>query len=201
MSIRPITLDEIRAAADRLATAHAATTASAALLQQDLEGVIQPIYDQHRPVIDAAAAAEASAKAVLDALLMRAPGLFQQPRSITVNGVRAGYKKEADSLDWPDDAELIARIRALAPELAAVLIRTQESIVVDALEGLPDEQLQALGIRRINGADRRFITIGNTDVEKLAALAVASAAQRQGEDEAPKTKKGKARAGKTREVA
>lgn len=194
------TIDEIRRAADRLAVAHTATTARAALCQDEIKAAIQPIYDRHRAGMDAAAEEEAAAHRALMGLLEAAPQLFDKPRSICVNGVRAGYRKAEDSLDWGEDAALIKRIRALLPSHADLLIRTEENVVIDALAQLSPAAHQKLGISRITGADNPFITIGAADVEKLAQALIADAIRRQGEDDKPKERKGKAKA-KAREVA
>lgn len=194
------TLDDIRAAADRLAVAHTATTARAALCQDEIKAAIQPIYDRHRAGMDAAAEEEAAAHRALLNLLDAAPQLFDKPRSINVNGVRAGYRKAEDSLDWGDDAALIKRIRALLPAQADLLIRTEETLVLDALAQLPAAAHQKLGINRITGADNPFVTIGAADVEKLAQALIADAIRRHGEDDKPAVRKGKAKA-KAKEAA
>ncbi|THF60934.1 hypothetical protein [Pseudothauera rhizosphaerae] len=196
----PVTLDQIRAAVDRLAVAHTATTARAALCHDEIKAAIQPIYDRHRAGMDAAAEEEAAAHRALMSLLEGAPQLFEKPRSVSVNGVRAGYRKAEDSLDWGDDAALIKRIRALLPAQADLLIRTEETLVADALAQLPAAAHQKLGINRISGADNPFITIGAADVEKLAQALIADAIRRQGDDDKPKERKGKAKA-KSKEVA
>jgi hypothetical protein len=188
-----VTLEDIRAAAQRLANAHNDTAFTAALLNAEIKAAIAPILERYKATIDGYAVAEAEARARLDALLMDAPQLFKKPRSLSVDGVRCGYMKAADTFDWDDDEAVIARIKALFPELAPLLIRQKESLIIDAVPGLEQKQRVALGIRTITGVDAHFITIGDNDAEKLTRIVIASAADRQGEDEAPKAKKGKAK--------
>lgn len=189
----PITLEQIRAAAERLSNAHNDTSGNAALMQAEIKSAIAPIFDKYKTTLDAYAAAEASAQADLNALLIAAPQLFVKPRSLTVDGVRCGYLKAADSIDWGDDAAVIARIKALLPDQATLLIRTQESLVADALAGLDPKDLVKIGVRTVTGADNHFITVSDNDVEKLTKLVIAAAASRQGEDDKPKVAKGKAK--------
>jgi len=189
-----ITLDSIRSAAERLAAAHVATTARASLLQEELKTAVTPIYQRHRSGLDAAAEEEARAKDKLQELLDAAPQLFSRPRSFIVNGVRAGYRKEEDTLFFSDEEAVIARIRALLPDQADLLIRTQESLVLDALPQLDGNDRRRVGISLVTGIDRPFITVGDSDVEKLAKTLIADAIRRVGEEEAPaKVKKGKAK--------
>lgn len=187
----PITLDSIRTAAENLSDAHLSFTARAGLLQDEIKTAIAPIYKRHRSGLDAAAEEEARARDTLQQQLDAAPQLFQKPRSLSINGVRAGYRKAEDSLDYADEAAVIARIRALLPAQADLLIRTDESLVADALPQLTAKDLRAIGVSQISGADQSFITLGDGDVEKLAKALIADASKRVGEDEGTKVKKGK----------
>lgn len=189
-----LNLAEIRLAAERLANAHNDTTGCAALMQAEIKSAIAPILERYKATLDRYAAAEAEAHQALAALLIAAPQLFVKPRSLSVDGVRCGYIKTPDTVDWSDDAEVIARIKAIRPDLAPVLIRTQESLVVDALGGVDAKDLISFGVRTITGADNHFITVGDNDAEKLTKLVIAAAASRQGEEDAPKARKGKAKA-------
>jgi len=189
----PIALEDIRAAAQRLANAHNDTAGTAALLNAEIKAAIAPILDRYKGTIDTYAVAEAASRARLDCLLTDAPNLFVKPRSLAVDGVRCGYLKAPDTLDWDDDEIVIARIKALRPDLAPLLIRSRESLVVDALTGLDAKTLIAFGIRTITGVDASFITVGDNDAEKLTRIVIAAAADRQGEDATPKAKKGKAK--------
>ena len=189
----PVILEDIRRAAEILANAHNDTAACAAMMQAEIKAAIAPVFARYKETLDGYARAESMARDYLDALLMAAPNLFSKPRSLTVDGVSCGYKRAPDTVDWADDAEVVARIKAIKPELAPILIRTAESLVVDAIAGLDIETRAILGLRTITGADNRYITIGDNDVEKLAKLVIADAARRQGEDDTPKAKTGKAK--------
>lgn len=189
------TITEIRAAAQRLADAHRESVSRATALENELNKAVTPIYSAHRVGLDAAAEEEASAKASLQALVDAAPQLFSRPRSILVDGVKAGYRKGEDELDWDDAATVIKRIRAL-PELAdmaQVLIRTEETLNIAALAELTSTQRQRIGVRRIAGVDQNFISFTDTDVEKLVKAILADTAKRQDSDDAPKKAKGKAK--------
>lgn len=191
-----VTLTEIRMAAQRLADARRESVARATALESVLNKAITPIYACHRPGLDAAAEEEAAAKAELLDLIIASPQLFQRPRSLTVDGVKSGYRKEEDGLTWEDDAQVIARIRALPElqELAAVLIRTEESLNVSALAELDAKQRRQVGISLVQGVDKPFVSFTENDVEKLVKSILADAAKRQGEDDAPAKKKSKAKA-------
>lgn len=194
------TITEIRTACQRLADAHRESLSRATALETAINKAITPIYAMHRVGIDGAAEEEAAAKADLQAMIEAAPQLFTRPRSIAQDGVKTGYRKGEDSLDWDDDATVITRIRALPDlsDLAGVLIRTEETLNQAALLELDGKHRRQIGIRLIPGIDQPFISFTDSDVEKMVKAILADATKRQGEDDAPAKKKGKA---KIKEVA
>lgn len=188
-------ITEIRAAAQRLATAHRESVSRATALESVLNKAITPIYAMHRAGLDTAAEEEAAARADLQLLVDASPQLFMKPRSIAQDGVKCGYRKSEDTLDWDDENIVIARIRAIPElaELAPVLIRTEEALNVNALAELDGNARRKIGIRLIPGIDQPFINFSDSDVEKMVKAILADAAKRQGEDDAPAKKKGKAK--------
>lgn len=189
----PITLEDIRKAGEKLSNAHNDTAACAALLQAEIKAVIAPILDKYKATLDRYACAEAAAHAALDGLLMAAPHLFAKPRSLTVDGVRVGYRKAEDSIDWSDEEAVIKAIGAYLSDQFAILVRTERHINIDAVSQLDADTLRKIGVRQIPGVDTRFITIGDNDAEKLTKVVIADAARRQGEEEVTKAKKPKAK--------
>jgi hypothetical protein len=194
MSTPAPTLESVREQAQRLANAHNDTAATAALLNAEIKSAIAPILERYKDTIDLYAYAESLARTELEGTLAIAPNLFVKPRSLSVDGVRCGYMKAPDSLDWDDEGDVIARIKALRPDLVPLLVRSRESLVIDALLGLERKDLVALGIRTVTGVDAYFVSVGDNDAEKLTKIVIASAASRQGEEDAPRAKKGKAKA-------
>lgn len=197
------TMIQIREAAQRLAIARRQAEARASALETAISDVVTPLYEAHRAGIDDAAAELAAAEAELKGLVDAAPQLFTKPRSIIQDGVKTGYRKQDDTLDWDDDAMVVTRIRAI-PELAElhdVLIRTSETLNVSALAELDAKMQRRIGIRLIPGIDQPFISYVDSDIEKMVKAILADANNRQGTDDAPKAKKGKAKATKAKEVA
>lgn len=193
------TLADIRAAAERLAKANLEMTVRAKAQEEEIAALVAPVAERHRPGLETAAEARARAQEALMAMLEAAPALFDgKKRSLSVDGVRAGYRKAEDTIDWDDDAQVVARIRSLIPDQEAILVRTVENLVVDAVAQLDPTTQRKIGVRRVPGIDQPFITVGESDVDKLVKTILAGIASRVGEDETPKARKGKA---KVKEVA
>lgn len=171
----PITLIDIRSAAEQLAASNREMTIRAKAQEEEIAALVAPIAERHRPGLEAAAAQRANAYDGLMTLLNAAPGLFQgKKRSLTIDGVRAGYRKQEDTIDWEDEAQVIQRVRALIDDQEAVLVRVQESLVIDAIAQLDAITQRKIGVRRVPGIDQPFITVGETDVDKLVKTILAS---------------------------
>lgn len=184
----------IRDVSQRLAAANRELTARAEAQKREIAEVVLPITERHRAGIDLAAAERAELETELLALVQAAPSLFVKPRSISVDGVKCGYRKEEDGMDWDDEQAVIARIDDLHPELYHLLVRETKSIVVDALSQLEARQLRQVGVRLVSGADRAFVSIGESEVDKLVKAIVSDAHRRIADDDGPKPKKVKAKA-------
>lgn len=191
MQDEKVNLDQIRQAAQNLANRHNDTIAAAAMKNAEMKAAVLPIIEKYDELLAERAAAEQKAKEELEALLDRGASLFRTVRTLTVDGVRCGFRKEPDSLDFADADAVIDRIESLLKDKAPLLVRNQKSLVLDALPGCSAEELQSIGVRRISGADKRFVTIGKNDVERFVELLIADAMQRQGEPEEEKSAKGK----------
>lgn len=182
----PLTLDQIRDAAAILAAANRNLEHVAREQENAIRDAIAPIVVQRRSLLDLAAKRRADAEETLITMLNAAPQLFQKPRSLTMDGVKCGYQKGADSLEISDDSAVIARIRALMPDKANLLIRTEESLVMDGLAQLNEGQLRQLGVSTCKGVDGVFVKISESDVDKLAKAIIADASKRRGDEGAAK---------------
>lgn len=189
-----ITLADIRAAAQRLAQANLEMTIRAKAQEDEISALVVPVADRHRAGLEQAAEERARAHEALMGMLEASPHLFNgRKRSLNVDGVRAGYRKQEDWLDWGDDEQVCRRIHSLLNDQEDVLIRTTYSPVVDAIAQLDATTLRQIGVRRVPGIDQPFITIGDSDVDKLVKTILVSIASRIGEEDSQKSKKSKAR--------
>ena len=120
------------------------------------------------PDVRRAARRLASVRSELTSALESSRDLFKKPRTRTIEGVKVGFRTGKATYRWDNDKALIARIRELlAPELAAVLIRSTEKPVATAIAGLTASDLEAIGIECVEPTDDPFVT---ADRESLKAI-------------------------------
>lgn len=188
------TLDQIRDAAAVLAAAARNVENVAREQEAAIRAAIAPIIESRRQLLDLALKRRIDAEETLQTMLNQAPQLFVKPRSLSIDGVKCGYQKSQDGFEWGDEQLVIDRIKALVPDKVDLLIRTEQSLVVDAIGQLDAALLPRLGITQKKGVDAVFIKIGESEVEKLARAIIAEAAKRREDEAVPKPRRARAKA-------
>lgn len=158
---------EIDAAAALLKVAHDGLEAAILTAEQEVARAIK----KHRAAVAKAAGAFKIRKAALEALIARYPALFVKPKTRTLHGVKAGYRKGTGKLVWDDDDRVVAAIRARLPERASQLIRTTHAPDRAALEALAAKTLKSLGVTITDADDKVVVSIPKSTTEtRVAAL-------------------------------
>ncbi len=160
-------LDKIEDQAREYAAANAATLR----LADDLKAAIAAVCAKQVGKIKTAAQAAAVERETLMSLLADAADLFASPRrSLTVDGVRVGWKKERGKVVITDEAAVVQRIRERLPEdQAELLIRRTERVHKPGVYDLSAGDLKRLGIQIEADADAPFIKDIEVPIDKLIA--------------------------------
>jgi hypothetical protein len=108
-----------------------------------------------------------NSRTALEALITAAPELFVRPRTIVVHGVKIGLRKGKGGIEWGDEEQVLRFIKKLFPAQAAVLIRTTEQPVKNALAELPAADLKRLGVTVEETGDVPVIQFADTAADKL----------------------------------
>lgn len=160
-------LDKIEDQAREYAAANAATLR----LADDLKAAIAAVCAKQVGKIKTAAQAAAVERETLMSLLADTADLFASPRrSLTVDGVRVGWKKERGKVVITDEAAVVQRIRERLPEdQAELLIRRTERVHKPGVYDLSAGDLKRLGIQIEADADAPFIKDIEVPIDKLIA--------------------------------
>ena len=159
----PLSLADI----ERLAAAYAAANEALSLENTLLTAEINTILRARMPAVRARIEAAATARDALRTAIAAAPELFQKPRTRVFNGIKLGFQRLKSVLAVKDEAPVIARIRALMPERADDLIRTQEFLRRSALEALSAAEMKKLGVGLVMGSDVVVVKPQTADAVKL----------------------------------
>ncbi|MBP6636048.1 MAG: hypothetical protein KA179_00075 [Sulfuritalea sp.] len=157
------TINDIEAAANRLARALDTLNAHKAVLERD----IQIRIAGHLPVIIGLTQQAAEAHDALAGLLQGAPDLFDNPRSVAFHGIQLGYRKGKGELRIDDPERTMQRIRTLFPDQADTLIGAKYFPVKNAIAQLPAADLRKIGAELVATGDAPFIKPAPTVAGKL----------------------------------
>ncbi len=165
----PLTLTQVGDLARDLAAAH-----------DRLAEVVEEVRDERRRAVSRRMhsirsrkrAVDRAWQALHDAIAANEP-LFEKPRTRFRDGVRFGLRKGADKLSGDLDAA-IERIERLMPEeRRRDLVRVKKSLVLAAVRGLDAAELEAIGVRVVEGGDAVVIARTGDDLDAELKLIAA----------------------------
>ncbi|TAK81737.1 MAG: hypothetical protein EPO20_24025 [Betaproteobacteria bacterium] len=157
------TLNEIDSQTKAYSAARGELSDAVGLLQE----AIQSMTRKHLPVIKRRVQAAKDAEAALRATIEGNPDLFVKPRTLTLHGIKVGFRKAVGKLDWEDDGQVVKLIKRYFGDQADVLIVTKEKPAKEALEQLAAADLKKLGITVEETGDVVVIKDTASDVDKL----------------------------------
>lgn len=110
---------------------------------------------------------EAAAEDALRSAIETRPDLFTRPRTLAVDGVKFGYRKQTGAIEVGDEAKAIGRLRQKFPDREATLINVKETLDRKALRKLPAADLAKIGVTIDSASDEVFISVAPRDVDKV----------------------------------
>lgn len=134
------------------------------------EAELAKLQAAYLPLVNVQAAQAATTRATLEGLINANRPLFEDPRTITLHGIKLGLQKGKGRVEIADEAKLVTRIFDLCTdEQQDLLIETSYSPRKDALATLDAALLKKLGVSIVGTGDEIVIKAAGTDVEKFVA--------------------------------
>lgn len=109
----------------------------------------------------------AEAEAELRTSVELAPDLFKKPRTLTLHGIKVGYRSAEGKIAFDDSATVIKLIHRHFKDKADLLIRTKEEPNKDGLKTLPETDLSKIACRIVDRGDQVVCTPVDDEIEKL----------------------------------
>ena len=161
----PVSMEGIVALARTFAAARATTEALAdeikAAQRKAVRGRLRALRNR--------IAEQAASEETLRAAILARPDLFVSPRTITVDGIRLGLRKQPGAIALADEAKTIGRLRARFPGRAEALIRIKETLDRAALRKLPPGELAQIGVTIEKATDDVVIAAASSDLDRVVA--------------------------------
>lgn len=159
----PVTLGTVERLAQGYATARTALADELAQLQADLESVKKTRMRKIKGLAAVAAEAEASLRAAVE----QGEELFKKPRTLTLHGVKVGYRTAPGRIVWDDEETVMRLIRQRLKDQADVLIRENPKVSKDALKTLTAQDLARIGCRIEGAGDQVVLAMADDQIEKM----------------------------------
>lgn len=161
-----VALNEIETYAKSYADARAIVAVKVSVYNDQIRATNR----RYVPGIKSAAASAADAQAKLVAAIEAHRGLFTQPRTMTLHGIKLGLQKGKGKIEWADEEKVLAAIDRNYPAVVAEqLIITTRTPCKDSLAQLPAADLRRLGVTVTDAGDFVVVKAADTEVDKLVA--------------------------------
>lgn len=169
------TLEYIDEKAQRFAGVRAKLTEQVAALNDEIEAARKRHLRAIKRLVESAAEAHGE---LLEAIA-DSKGLFVRPKSLTLHGVRVGFRKGTGGIEFEDGDQVVELIEKKLPDLADVLIITKKKPNKDALEQLTVDELKKIGCTIEDTGDVPFIKDAASDVDKLVKALLKEATEEE----------------------
>ena len=169
----PASMKDIVALARAFAAARGATEA----LAEDIKALQRKALTGRLRALRSRIAEQAASEEALRAAIRARPDLFVSPRTISVDGIKFGLRKQPGALALGDEAQAIGRLRERFPNRAEALIRVKETLDRAALRKLPAAELAQIGVTVEKATDEVTIAAGRDDLDRVVAALLDDAAR------------------------
>ena len=169
----PASMEDIVALARTFAAAREATEA----LAEDVRALQRKALRGRLRALRSRIAEQAASEEALRAAIHARPDLFVSPRTVSVDGIKFGLRKQPGAVALGDEAQAIKRLRERFPNRAEALIRVRETLDRTALRKLPAAELAQIGVTIEMATDEVTIATRRDDLDRVVAALLDDAAQ------------------------
>ena len=159
-----------------LARAFAAARAATEALAEDIKALQRKALRSRLRALRNRISEQAASEEALRAAIRARPDLFVSPRTISVDGIKFGLRKQPGAVAVGDEAQAIRRLRERFPSRAEALIRVRETLDRPALRKLPAAELAQIGVTMEKATDEVTIAAASGDLDRVVAALLDDAA-------------------------
>ncbi len=165
------TLADIEGLCRRYADEHAALSEIVTELQDEIDAAKR----KRLRSIKAAVARTADARSKLATAVEHAPGLFTKPKTLTISGIKVGYRKAKGKIEFDAPDQVVARIRKHFGDRFDDLVSIKETPLKSALAQLSGAELKKLGVTVESDTDEVVVQSTADQVDRLVSALLAEA--------------------------
>lgn len=149
---------------------------------QAVEDEIAAVRRRHLASLKKAVQGYTDSYTALHSIIEEAPELFKKPKTVTLHGIRVGFKKEKGKLEWDNDDRVVKLLKKLRPDDWDVYVKVTEKPLKTALEQMSAAELKKIGIQVTEDTDEVFIKSTDSEIDKLVAALLKDAEREVNEE-------------------
>jgi len=150
---------------DKTVKSYAELRRTLALVVRELNDKLERLKRERLPVIKRLVERAAEKHAALEAMIAANRDMFAKPRTVTLHGIKCGFRKNEGSIEYDDAEAVVARIKQHLANPTG-FIHITEKPNKEALAGLPALELKKLGCQVSDTGDVIVIKPVDGDVER-----------------------------------
>lgn len=133
-----------------------------------MKAELRKVQQRELPSLKRSAERVAEAREELERSIKAAPGLFKDPKTRTLHGIRIGFKKQKGKVVFADEEATIKLMRKELPkDQQELLIRVRENVHKPSVYDLEVKDAKRFGITIEDDNDEVYIKQAVTNLEKL----------------------------------
>lgn len=171
-----VTLGQIEALTKTYSDQRRALADRVALVEDEINAIKRKHLSALRRLVDAAGTAHGALAAAIEA----APGLFVQPRTIVLHGVKVGYTKGRGRLEMADPSKTVELIRKHFAARAEDLIKSREEPVKALLNQMSASDLRKIAVIVVDASDEVVVKATDGEIDKMVEALLAAATDASG---------------------
>lgn len=138
----------------------------------ELQSRLDSCVRRRMPGIKSAVGRVAEAQAELHAAIESHPELFERPKTRIFHGLKVGFRKGADRLEWENDDQVVALIERHFADQTDELLIVKKTPSKRALEALDAKDLKRIAVTKETGVDQVTVHAIDKDVNRLVGALV-----------------------------
>lgn len=168
-----VKLNELEKAAKDYST----TSRALRKIKETLDEEIEAIRLKYTEQFAEAAKNAGEAYQMLFTLVADSAELFQEKKSMNINGVKFGYQKKKGKIEIDNEEFTINKLHELFPDNADMYLSKKISVSKKALDNLAASDLKKIGVNVIQDSSEPFVKLTDDEIQKMLDAIIKEAAK------------------------
>ena len=146
-------------------------------IKESLDEEIEKVRLKYTDQFSEAAKNAGEAYQMLFTLVSDSAELFQDKKSMSINGVKFGYQKKKGKIEIDNEEFTINKLQELFPDNADMYLSKKISVSKKALDNLAAADLKKIGVNVIQDSSEPYVKLTDDEIQKMLDAIIKEAAK------------------------